>query len=82
MKTTSRKYMDLRLPYLKLIIVMGVITWINDYQKIDEASLFLKLDESGEKWPALINRINNPDSVTCLFLIFQNNQANRATHEK
>lgn len=62
--------MDLRLPYIKLVIVMGLITWVKDYQKIEEVSPFLRLDAFGEMCHTDKSHSNNPDSVTCSFAIF------------
>lgn len=36
--------MDLRMPYIKLILLMGLVTWCNDSKKTDEANPILKLD--------------------------------------
>jgi hypothetical protein len=83
MKTTPRQLMDLRKPYIKLIIVLGLITWFNDYQKIDDTTQqsILKFKEMVECCHTKDAPEKNPDSVICSFPIFQH-FPNQATYEK
>jgi hypothetical protein len=48
MTTTSKRLIDLRIPYIKLIIVMGLITLAKDYQKTDNTNykVILKLKKA------------------------------------
>ncbi|HSI77999.1 MAG TPA: hypothetical protein VK957_19020 [Lunatimonas sp.] len=74
MKNTSRQLMDLRLPYIKLIIVLGLITWIKDYQKIEEVTQYLKIDAIAGMCRTNEPPNNNADSATCTFPIFEDHR--------
>jgi len=84
MKTTSRKLNDLRKPYFKLIIVMGLITWMKDYQKIIDATQILNLDTIPWICHPKDPTEKIPDSVTCSLPIFQRLpiHPDKPTHEK